>query len=459
MPFPATVDAIVDGTSLGHVSQVLGPQRITVGPTMFNVKSDQYGAAGDGVTDDAGAITAALNACSAVGGGVVYVPQANYRINSRLIVPFNVTLQGTGRNAAYITALGTFPTGTELIRLGDLSGNIGVGCCVRNLAVDCFNVGTSTGLYSERINENSGVFNCMVRNYGNFGVRINQPGAGATPQNWSIDDVEIFSGTATGAAAIGLAVTMSTLSVMMRKISKVTVFATGSTQLTDAIKLDGLVGGHIEDIHVENAVNGIHVGAVLNCPGLIIQGFAGQGNVTTCVRLDANAGDSIMVAGVVPNGATNAIVDVPNAITVATFQTGLYVSGTGGAGSSVVLTTDFQTPNRFRSVQILKDLRRSSQTPTEAVLVSGVDATAGEHVSVTLTAARLVGAPLNPANGQHLYFTFIEGGAGAFAVTWNAVFKGLTWSNAGNVTGARSTIGFRYDGTNWNPLGAQALYA
>lgn len=109
------------------------------------------------------------------------------------------------------------------------------------------------------------------------------------------------------------------------------------------------------------------------------------------------------------------------------------------------------------NVVIPKGLRRSRQTPTEAVLVSGVDATAGENVEVTLTAARVVGAPLNPAIGQHLIFTLIQGGAGAFAVTWNATFKKV-WSDAGNATGARSSIEFHYNGTNWNQVAGQATY-
>lgn len=100
---------------------------------------------------------------------------------------------------------------------------------------------------------------------------------------------------------------------------------------------------------------------------------------------------------------------------------------------------------------------RSLQTPTEAVLVSGINATLGEIVEVTLTAARLVGAPLNPSTGQRLQFVLIQSGAGAFAVTWNPAFK-VSWSDAGNATPKRSTIAFIYDGTNWNQDGAQTPY-
>ena len=96
-------------------------------------------------------------------------------------------------------------------------------------------------------------------------------------------------------------------------------------------------------------------------------------------------------------------------------------------------------------------------TPAEAVLVSGIDARQGNQCYTTLTAARLVGTPLNPTRGQRMSFEFIQGGAGGFAVTWNAVFK-VTWSNAGNVTGARASIAFIYDGSNWNQDSAQAPY-
>lgn len=95
--------------------------------------------------------------------------------------------------------------------------------------------------------------------------------------------------------------------------------------------------------------------------------------------------------------------------------------------------------------------------PTEAVLVSGVDVSAGETVRVTLTAGRAVGAPLNPAVGQTVVFEFTQGGAGGYAITWNAVFK-VTWSDAGNTVGKISATGFRYNGTNWMQVAAQAPY-
>ena len=50
----------------------------------FNVKSPQFGAVGDGATDDTAAIQAAHDAADAFGGGVVVIPKGIYNISSVL---------------------------------------------------------------------------------------------------------------------------------------------------------------------------------------------------------------------------------------------------------------------------------------------------------------------------------------------------------------------------------------
>ena len=55
-----------------------------------------YGATGDGVTDDTTAVQAAINACAAAGGGVVYFPHGTYAVTQIAITGNNVQLLGTG---------------------------------------------------------------------------------------------------------------------------------------------------------------------------------------------------------------------------------------------------------------------------------------------------------------------------------------------------------------------------
>jgi hypothetical protein len=58
----------------------------------YNVAN--FGAAGDGVTDDTMAIQDVLDAAGNNGGGVVFVPSGRYKISGNLVVPTGVTLRG-----------------------------------------------------------------------------------------------------------------------------------------------------------------------------------------------------------------------------------------------------------------------------------------------------------------------------------------------------------------------------
>lgn len=58
----------------------------------YNVKD--FGAKGDGKTDDTNAFQSALYAAEKLGGGTVYAPAGNYKIEGRLYIPGAVTLLG-----------------------------------------------------------------------------------------------------------------------------------------------------------------------------------------------------------------------------------------------------------------------------------------------------------------------------------------------------------------------------
>jgi hypothetical protein len=58
-----------------------------------------YGATGDGTTDDTTAFQSAINECGAAGGGVVFVPSGTYAITQLSIAVDNVQLLGTGTSS------------------------------------------------------------------------------------------------------------------------------------------------------------------------------------------------------------------------------------------------------------------------------------------------------------------------------------------------------------------------
>ncbi len=155
-------------------------------------------------------------------------------------------------------------------------------------------------------------------------------------------------------------------------------------------------------------------------------------------------------------------------ITDTTAIAGITLAGSGGNGALRLNGTTWEwLVNGLGSVHtslttggqlLVKDLRLTRQVPTEAVLVSGVDPTLGGFIgTVTLTAARVIGAPLSGVSGQRITFSLLQGGAGAFAVTWNAIFKGITGGTSG-ATGTRAMFSFIFDGFNWNLDGAQPIW-
>lgn len=81
----------------GEVSQI---QDVT---SQINISAKDFGASGDGVTDDTTAINNALTFIS-VSGGSLHLPAGNYKVSAPLNVPGNVTVFGDGISATTVTA-------------------------------------------------------------------------------------------------------------------------------------------------------------------------------------------------------------------------------------------------------------------------------------------------------------------------------------------------------------------
>src|SRR5665811_50725 len=86
---------------------------LTLDSTIHNVRD--YGATGDGVTDDGAAFASAIAATSA--GGVMYVPAGTYKVTRQLTLKSDITIQGDGPTSVIV-----FPSGLSSDRLFHGSG-------------------------------------------------------------------------------------------------------------------------------------------------------------------------------------------------------------------------------------------------------------------------------------------------------------------------------------------------
>lgn len=90
----------------------------------FNVKSPEYGALGNGTTDDRQAIQDAIDACETAGGGIVFFPAGTYHMEdgTALDVPDDVNLLGLGPSLSVLSRdhatadLLTFPDGNTKLQ-------------------------------------------------------------------------------------------------------------------------------------------------------------------------------------------------------------------------------------------------------------------------------------------------------------------------------------------------------
>lgn len=90
---------------------------------VINVKGATYGAKGDGSTDDAAAINAAITAANAAGGGDVFLPEGTYVVGASLLIKEHVRLVGAGRDASIIKAKAS--TSVNVIRTANYEANGG----------------------------------------------------------------------------------------------------------------------------------------------------------------------------------------------------------------------------------------------------------------------------------------------------------------------------------------------
>lgn len=98
------------------------------GNSMFNVTD--YGAVGDGITDDTISINTAISAAIANGGGTIYFPMGKYLVSDTIsIANHNIYLAGDGMYLSVIYRTGNYGNTVEFI------GDAGSGAPVSNIGV------------------------------------------------------------------------------------------------------------------------------------------------------------------------------------------------------------------------------------------------------------------------------------------------------------------------------------
>lgn len=172
LPLPAAdILPLVNGSS--NVRTTIGTLD-TRYAKVFSVK--EYGAVGDNSTDDTIAIQAAINAAHANGGGIVFLPAAQYKITTVLTLYSSITIQGEGMEISIIHQVtsgvnGMNASGLSSICLYDftLLGN-GTGSTPGGS-----NIGLNFDYGGNGNNPFHNFRNLRVSNWGSDGIRMQTP--------------------------------------------------------------------------------------------------------------------------------------------------------------------------------------------------------------------------------------------------------------------------------------------
>lgn len=225
-----------------------------------------------------------------------------------------------------------------VIVLGDVSP-FDDGSRLENISIDCDNIPGSIGVYSNTINENSGLFHYRIANCVSRGLKI-EHSAGGSPQNFWLEDGYIGMSADSTAISKGVEIVGTAGTIIgNRGLNHLTVFTFSRTKLASCIDLDN-TNGFYSRIHCEGASDGIHIS---NSVGTTIIGVVGNESVNNLIHITQGATRNILLSGITANASPVTIQDDFNRAHLTDREIALYALGSDGKP----LTTSTNTASYF----------------------------------------------------------------------------------------------------------------
>lgn len=243
------------------------------------------GAKFDGVSDDAPAIQAAIEAAYGAGGGdtfggVVLLPPGIALLGSPLSLRNRVRMMGQGKRSTTLKAGAGF-SGSYVLFMDD-DATFGFDTRVERLGIDCNDVAGLSGIRARTLQEGSGASSILVKNYRTYGIHLSRNTAATRDcANTHWDDLELYcAGAGATAGMYGEQPGVGGDNV----ITRATLNSNGATNQTYGFDLQSGFWT-LRGIHFEKSTTGVRCGA--NSSGVTI-GMSGGTGVTTIVRLDSS---------------------------------------------------------------------------------------------------------------------------------------------------------------------------
>lgn len=424
---------------------------------VYNVKD--YGAIGDGVTDDGGPIQVCINALS--DGTSIYFPEGNYKYT---VTPSFVTL-----NSIHVSGPGILkPSACNGLSFDDCEDLIIDG--LRLDATQAGNTYIGINLLPDTGNIRQAVIkNCHLSGF-KFGIKLTD--STATVGNTRMHDnwIELTGSGLAGSIGIWVEETDNKIYDNTIQYYETGIALDAASQLVR--------GNHIwapaaaspdADISIKPGATVRGMGFVIAnnyldgspSSGHLLVNVQGAGGVTIADNY-FRASDSMTEYIAFVNG--DATTDIQDIVIIGNVT----VNASGGS-IEFLSFTGVQTDDS-ENYRVYGNTFGSQVTPystSSEVRQVGTYAASyapnpmlGRLLELTLTGNITIGKPTNVIMGgigNQITYLFIQDGTGGRTVAWHANYK-QGWSDTGNTAGLRSTITFEWDGTNWNQVCAQSPY-
>jgi hypothetical protein len=166
------------------------------------VSVKDFGAVGDGTTDDTSAFEAAIVAVSSTKGGIVYVPPGQYKTSRRLDLPAPIRLRGggTGRSCAAASTCITVSASTTAIWAMPSSINGGIeDMWIQSLSAGA--TGTTDGIWLQ--GQTYTIRNATISGFSRYGVNCDSVGGVGNADHLQMDHVYLYANGSHGYYANG----------------------------------------------------------------------------------------------------------------------------------------------------------------------------------------------------------------------------------------------------------------
>jgi len=139
----------------------------------IDITDEAFGAKGDGATDNATSIQAAIDACYAAGGGVVFIPEGDFHFGTTLALKKYVSLKGTGK--------GDGTSGGSILQYTGASYGINIDGATDEWGsvLEGFQLLSSTGTYAIHLFDvvSIHVKDLYIKNWPNGGIQFDTTGS------------------------------------------------------------------------------------------------------------------------------------------------------------------------------------------------------------------------------------------------------------------------------------------